>query len=171
MSLVNIASHLPEMARRQPDTPAVILPTGRASSGEITFAQFTFRELNERSDRIAMGLEGIGIKRGVRTVLMVTPSLDFFALTFALFKAGAVPVFVDPGMGVKNLGKCLAEAEPKAFIGIPKAHVARVLLGWGKPTVKRLVTVGPRLFWGGVTLKRICDSVESGGYRLGERIE
>ena len=163
MSLVNIASHLPEMARRQPDTPAVILPTGRASSGEITFAQFTFRELNERSDRIAMGLEGIGIKRGVRTVLMVTPSLDFFALTFALFKAGAVPVFVDPGMGVKNLGKCLAEAEPEAFIGIPKAHVARVLLGWGKPTVKRLVTVGPRLFWGGVTLKRICDSVESGG--------
>ena len=29
--------------------------------------------------------------------------------------------------------------------------------------MKRLVTVGPRLFWGGVTLKRICDSVESGG--------
>lgn len=169
MSLVNIASHLPEMARRQPDTPAVILPTGRGSSGDITFEQFTFRELDERSDRVAKGLEGVGIKRGVRTVLMVTPSLDFFALTFALFKAGAVPVMVDPGMGVKNLGQCLAEAEPEAFIGIPKAHAARVLLGWGKPTVKRLVTVGRRLFWGGATLKGICASPESGGgYRMAE---
>lgn len=163
MSLVNIASHLPDMARRQPDTPAVILPTGRASSGEIEFEQFTFKELDERSDRIAKGLERVGIKRGVRSVLMVTPSLDFFALTFALFKAGAVPVMVDPGMGVKNLGKCLAEAEPEAFIGIPKAHIARVLLGWGKPTLKRLVTVGRRLFWGGDTLKGICESAGSGG--------
>lgn len=169
MSLVNIASHLPEMARRQPGAPAVILPTGRANSGEITFEQFTFRQLDERSARIAKGLEGVGINRGVRTVLMVTPSLDFFALTFALFKAGAVPVFVDPGMGVKNLGKCLAEAAPEAFIGVPKAHVARVLLGWGKRTVKRLVTVGPKLFWGGVTLKRICDSESSSGeYRPAE---
>ena len=56
---------------------------------------------------------------------MVPPSPDFFALTFALFKVGAVPVLIDPGMGVQNLGKCLAEAEPEAFIGIPKAHAAR----------------------------------------------
>lgn len=169
MSLVNIASHLPEMARRQPDAPAVILPTGRARSGEIEFEQVTFKELDERSDRIVKGLEGVGIKRGVRTVLMVTPSLDFFALTFALFKAGAVPVMVDPGMGVKNLSACLAEAEPEAFIGVPKAHAARVLLGWGKPTVKHLVTVGRRLFWGGATLKGICDSAGSGGeYRPAE---
>ena len=67
---------------------------------------------------------------------MVQPSLEFFALTFALFKAGAVPVLIDPGMGVKNLGRCLAEAEPEAFIGIPKAQVARRLLGWGRATIR-----------------------------------
>ncbi len=155
MTSVNIASHLPAMAAEQPDTAAVILPTGSDGRGGLSFQQFTFKELNDRSDAIAAGLESIGVKRGVRTVLMVTPSLDFFALTFALFKTGAVPVFVDPGMGVKNLGKCLEEAEPEAFIGITKAHVARILMGWAKSTLKTLVTVGSRLFWGGATLKAV----------------
>ena len=30
---------------------------------------------------------------------MVRPSLEFITLTFALFKAGAVIVLIDPGMG------------------------------------------------------------------------
>ena len=146
---VNIAVHLPEMARNQPDTPAIIFPrNGRSLS---------FRELNGLSDRIAHGLVSCGIGRGVRTVLMVTPGPEFFALTFALFKVGAVPVLVDPGLGIRNLKKCLAEAEPHAFIGIPKAHVARLIFGWGKQTLRTFITVGPRLFWQGTTLAALID--------------
>ncbi|HTP64712.1 MAG TPA: fatty acid CoA ligase family protein [Geobacteraceae bacterium] len=145
--LTNIAAHLPEMARRQPDTPAIIFPCGNRT--------LTFRELNGLSDRIAHGLVSCGIGRGTRTVLMVTPSPEFFALTFALFKTGAVPVLIDPGLGLKNLTQCLAEAEPRAFIGIPKAHVARLLFGWGKETLRTFITVGPRLFWQGTTLKAL----------------
>ena len=140
---VNIASHLPAMARRQPDNLAVTLWSGES---------LTFKELDEASGTLARGLESVGIGRGVRTVLMVKPSLDFFTLTFALFKCGAVPVVVDPGMGLDNLGVCLAEAEPEAFIGIPKAHAARVLFKWAKGTIRTNVTVGRRWFWGGHTL-------------------
>jgi olefin beta-lactone synthetase len=144
---VNIAAHLPEMARRQPDTTAIIFPKkGRRMS---------FSELDTLSDRIARGLIGTGICRGVRTVLMVTPSPEFFALTFALFKVGAVPVLIDPGLGIKNLKKCFAEAEPRAFIGIPKAHLARLIFGWGKDSITTFVTVGRRLFWGGSTLAEL----------------
>ena len=32
--------------------------------------------------------------------------LDFFSLVFALFKAGVVPVLIDPGIGLRNLGRC-----------------------------------------------------------------
>jgi acyl-CoA synthetase (AMP-forming)/AMP-acid ligase II len=49
-------------------------------------------------------------------------------------------------MGVRNLGKCLAEAEPEAFIGIRKAHIARKLLGWAKRTVKNTIGVKSKLF-------------------------
>ncbi len=140
---VNIASHLPAMAQRQPDNLAVTLWSGES---------LTFKELDEASGTLARGLESVGIGRGVRTVLMVKPSLDFFTLTFALFKCGAVPVVVDPGMGIKNLGVCLAEAEPEAFIGISKAHAARLLFKWAKGTIRINVTVGRRWFWGGHTL-------------------
>lgn len=152
-NLVNIAAHLPRMADHQPDTPAIIFPSGNI--------QLSFRELDELSDRIAHGLTDIGISRGVRTVLMVPPGPELFALTFALFKVAAVPVLVDPGLGVKNLKACLDEAEPQAFIGITKAHLARLLYGWGKGSIQTLVTVGKRLLWRGVTLSDlIADSAD-----------
>lgn len=153
--LTNIAAHLPEMARRQPDTPAIHIPSGRGQK----YRQYSFKQLDQQSDRMAHALESIGIRRGVRTALMVTPGFDFFALTFALFKIGAVPIMIDPGIGVKNLKVCLAEAEPEAFIGIPKAHLARLLFGWGKETLQVLLTVGLRLFWGGSSLAKLTAAI------------
>jgi acyl-CoA synthetase (AMP-forming)/AMP-acid ligase II len=168
-TLNNIAAHLPKMARLQPHSPAVYFPEGRDRRGRVCYSHYTFSQLDRESNRIAHGLATIGIRRGMRTVLMVPPSLDFFALTFALFKIGAVPVLIDPGMGVKNLKACLEEAAPEAFIGIPKAHIARLLLGWGKKTIRTLLTVGPRLFWGGSTLTELVDSSASASdYPLAE---
>ncbi|MFM8471738.1 MAG: fatty acid CoA ligase family protein [Limisphaerales bacterium] len=150
----NIASHLAVMAERQPDRPAVFAPR-RDRAGQLHYDQLTFRKLNADCDRLARGFERSGIRRGVRTALMVPPNLDFFALTFALFRVGAVPVLIDPGIGLKNFGNCLAEAEPTGFIGIPKAHAARVLLGWARKTISIPVTVGAKWFWSGHTLSEV----------------
>jgi acyl-CoA synthetase (AMP-forming)/AMP-acid ligase II len=155
---VNIAAHLPEMADSRPDAPAIIFPSKNRS--------ISFGELNMLSDRIAYALEAYGISRGVRTVLMVTPGPDLFALTFALFKVGAVPVLVDPGLGIKNLKKCLADAEPQAFIGIPKAHMARRLFGWGKETLRTFVTVGRRLLWEGDPLGELLARQEARSFPM-----
>lgn len=145
--IVNISRPLTDLARRQPDTPAIVFPKENRT--------LTFRELDEESDRLAAGLTRLGIGRGVRTALLVPPSPELFALTFALFKAGAVPVFIDPGIGARNMRGCLTEAEPAAFIGIPKAHLARRLLGWGRATLKILVTVGGGRIWGGTPLTEV----------------
>ena len=153
--VLNVAAFLADLARSQPDALAVAVSHGRNPDGSARYAELTALELHRRSDRIAHALVGAGIGSGVRTVLMVEPSLDFFSLTFAMLKAGAIPVMVDPGMGIKNLGECLGEAEPEAFIGVPKAQAARVVLGWAKQTVRTNVTVGRRFFWGGHTLSRL----------------
>lgn len=161
---VNIASHLPAMARLQPHRPAVVFPHGRDIEDRVAYTHYTFKQLDDESDRLARGLADIGVGRGTRTVLMVSPSLEFFALTFALFKAGAVPVMVDPGMGIRNLGTCLSEAEPEAFIGIPKAHLARVVLGWGRPTIKTLVVVGgwfPGVKWNLAEIRKRGDGART----------
>ena len=152
---VNVAAFLADLARSQPGALAVAVSDGRNPDGTARYAELSALELHRRSDRIAHALVGIGIGPGVRTVLMVEPSLDFFSLTFAMLKVGAIPVMVDPGMGIKNLGECLGEAEPEAFIGIPKAHAARIVLGWAKQTLRTKVTVGRRFFWGGHTLSKL----------------
>ena len=139
----NIASGLAAMVRERPDALAVLAPSGRDSSCRARHVHWTFRQLDRMSDLAASGLRRKGIGRGVRTVLMVKPGLSFFALTFGLFKAGAVPVLVDPGLGIKNLGPCMAEARPEAFIGIPKAQFARKVLGWGKATIRTSITINP----------------------------
>lgn len=156
---VNIATALVEMAQRQPYVPAIYEPRGRDSAGRREYVHFTYQQLDERSDAIARGFEAVGIGRGVRTVLMVRPSLEFFAIFFAMFKAGAVPVLVDPGIGIKRLKVCLGEAKPTAFVGITPAHVARVLLGWARGSITTKVTVGRKLGWGGVTLD---DAIAAG---------
>ena len=155
-ALTNIAATLPAMAALQPHGLAIVVPQGRDRHGKRAYTHLTYRQLDDWSDRIARGLLACGLVRGERAVLMVKPSLEFFALTFALFKAGIVPVLVDPGLGTKQLKQCIGEAEPHAFIGIPVAHVARLLLGWGRGTLRQLITVGPRLAWGGHTLGQIA---------------
>ncbi|MFH2000156.1 MAG: fatty acid CoA ligase family protein [Planctomycetota bacterium] len=158
---LNIASHLPVMAKQQPDGLAIVVQKPRRGSRPLEYEEVTFAELDRESDRLAAGLDGAGIRRGARTVLMVKPGRAFFALTFALFRVGAVPVLVDPGMGIRNLRKCLEEAQPEAFIGIPKAQAARMVLGWGRSSIRKLVTVGRRLFWVGISYDQLLRGTGS----------
>jgi len=153
----NVAARMSAMARAQPERDAVIVPDGTG------WRRLTFAELEEESDRLAWGLEAIGVGRGVRTVVMVKPSLEFFSLMFALFKAGAVPVLIDPGIGKRALLRCLDEVEPEAFIGIPAAHVARVLFPGPFRKLRALVTVGRRLGWGGHDLASLREAGARGG--------
>ena len=153
----NIAAHLPARAAERPQTLAIVQPRGRDRLGRYRYRHFTFRELDAETDRLAAGLERVGIGRGVRTVLMTPPSLEFYALTFALFKAGAIIVLIDPGMGVKDLGVCMREVEPEAFIGVPEAHLARSVLGWARRSIRKCVTVGMRLGWRGRTLDQVRE--------------
>jgi acyl-CoA synthetase (AMP-forming)/AMP-acid ligase II len=140
----NIAIHLSRMALRQPHTLAVVVPSGRERGGRVRYTHLTYRQLDDDSTRIAHGFKAMGIGRGTRAVVMVRPGLDFFSLVFALFKAGIVPVMIDPGIGLRNLGRCCDEAAPNVFIGIPKALWARRALGWGARTVREIIVVAPR---------------------------
>ena len=159
----NIAACLPQMARERPEQAAIVETIGRGVNGERRFATLTFAELDARTDNIARGLLSLGIAPGARIVVMVKPSRDFFALMFALWKVGLVPVLIDPGLSRKQLKQCLAEVAPEGFIGISAAHAARVVLGWGRPTIRHLITVGRRWFWGGATLEDVLRRGEAGG--------
>ena len=153
MSTVNVGASLTEAAQRHPDRAALHQWEPSLLGGD--YRHLDYGTLDGDSDDIARGLTAIGIGRGVRAALMVPPGRDFFALAFGMAKAGVVPVLVDPGMGLRGLRACLAEAAPEAFIGVPRAHLARMLLGWAEASVRHVVTVGGLGVYGGHTLEEV----------------
>ncbi|MFF3404140.1 (2,3-dihydroxybenzoyl)adenylate synthase [Streptomyces sp. NPDC002659] len=58
--------------------------------------RWTYRELDERSGRLAAGLRALGIGCGDRVVVQLPNVAEFFEVLFALFKLGAVPVVALP---------------------------------------------------------------------------
>ena len=161
--LNNVAAALSRQAERQPHAVAIHYPASGAFK-RSKYASCSYFELNELSDCYARGLREYGIEAGTRTALMLTPGLEFFAMFFAMFKAGVVPVLIDPGIGMKPLKQCLAEASPKAFIGVTRAQFARKILGWAKESCELVITAGPTLGMGGINLKglRALGSRSSG---------
>ncbi len=159
----NIAASLPRLARERPDQVAMRCP---GPGGGYAIA-LTYAELDARSDAIAAGLAGRGIVRGTRTVLMVRPTPEFFLLMFALFKAGAVPVLVDPGIDKRALKQCLDEAQAEAFIGIPLAQFARALLGWARSARIR-ITTGARPWFADATLAEVETAGANAGPQLAD---
>lgn len=146
----NIADRLKQSAQAWPFQKAVVFPAGQDKQGRYTYSSLTFQQLDQESDRLARGLIQLGVQPGTRMALMVRPSLEFIALTFALFKAGAVIILIDPGMGRKNIMRCLAEVEPEGFVAIPLAQLIRKLKQRSFPKAHLNVTVGKPVLTSGI---------------------
>ncbi|MGB0371530.1 MAG: fatty acid CoA ligase family protein [Opitutales bacterium] len=124
---VNVSRFLPEAAAKVPDHRALAIPQGRGSDGAIIYQNLSFKELSEDVDRAVHWLRGRGIRQGTLTLLMVKPGLELIQLCFALFRMGAVPVVIDPGMGLKNFLNCVRTTQPEALVGIPLAHAVKTV--------------------------------------------
>ncbi|MBI4383750.1 MAG: AMP-binding protein [Nitrospinae bacterium] len=149
----NIADVLDRQAEDIPDNTALYEPDGDG------YKSVSFRGLRDESNRLASGLHQLGIARGAKVLLMVPPGIEFTALAFALFKLGALPVLIDPGLGRSNMLSAIEEVEPTAMIAVPLAHAARMVFPKPFKKIRIAVTVGRRWFWGGKTL----DDVRKAG--------
>lgn len=153
---VNLGEHLSRAAARLPDKPAVICLEG--TGRRARYRSRSFLELDHAADRLAHAFRRIGIGKGTRTILMVRPSFELFAVTIALLRTGAVPVMIDPGMGRQKLVDNLSSVDAGAFVGVPLAHVLRVLSPGRFRTVEVAITVGGPAPWGGYTLAGLARS-------------
>jgi acyl-CoA synthetase (AMP-forming)/AMP-acid ligase II len=138
----NIARHLPLMAARQPGHPAVKIPRGRTRTGDIDYLTLTYAELAAEVDAWGARLAAHGTRSGDRTLVMVRQGLPLIAATFALFKLGAVPVVIDPGMGRRNFLACVARSQPRVLLGIPFARLVSRIFRKPFRTVEVRVAAG-----------------------------
>ena len=144
---MNIAQRLSENAKTIPEKKAVVFPHFNVKLKKYDYSFLTFKELDILSNKYANQLEKMGLKSGDKTLLFLRPSLDFSAMTFALFKLGVVPVFIDPGMGKKNLMRCIKESSPVAMIAEKEVHIASLFFRKSFRSIKYKVTTGS-LAWG-----------------------
>lgn len=136
---MNIAQRLTQNALNFPHKKAVTFPI-KQKDGSYKYEALTFKELDSLSNKFAFNLQKMGLKKGDRTLLFLRPSLDFSAMTFALFKLGVVPIFIDPGMGRKNLLKCIKDSRPLALIAEREVHVISAFFRSTFKSVKFKVT-------------------------------
>ncbi len=150
------------MAALAPERLAIAAPIKKRRGGFASYREITFGELEEQSNRIAAGLLKAGLQPGMKLVLFVPFSIEFVVLTFALFKAGATIVLIDPGMGRTNIFKCLNEVKPDGFVAIPAVHVVKWFSG---PAVRKAafnICVGPRLPGVTTTYRKLIRSRADG---------
>ena len=162
MTSFNIAASLAYWAKETPSQSAIIEMRNKT--------QVTFKQLDKESGLIASGLLHNGMKKGDRVLLMVPYGTQFVTLAFALFKAGAVPVLIDPGMGKKNVLHCIKQSEPRGMIAIPLAHAIKTLIPSAFKSIQLSVTVGRKWFWSGPTLDQVKRNGQT-DYQMGEALE
>lgn len=138
----NIARHLASMAAKQPRTAALKIPRGRTRSGDIDYLTLSFAELAAEVAGWRAELIARGVVPGDRVLVMVKPGLPLIAAAFALFSHGAVPVVIDPGMGLKSFLTCVERSAPRALLGIPLARVISRVFRSAFRTVKIRIPVG-----------------------------
>ena len=109
-NITNISELLSQQATRYPDKPCLIQAVDKKNYRQVSYRQF--------ADRIEQAVTGLGsLPAGTITVLALPFGVDYCALVFALFRLGAVPMFIDPRMGLVNLRRCLRAIQPQAVIG------------------------------------------------------
>ncbi|TNF26648.1 MAG: peptide synthase [Deltaproteobacteria bacterium] len=148
---MNISTLIEQQATIHPDKDAVRVPKRRF--GKYTYDSITFRQFLDRSNSYAKGLMDNGITRGTKVLMFVKPGLDFPVLTFALFKIGAVPIFIDPGMGKDNLLKAVSDVKPEGLIAEPIVHVLRKFNKEAFSSIKYSFSVGNWNVFGAKSIK------------------
>jgi acyl-CoA synthetase (AMP-forming)/AMP-acid ligase II len=145
-STLNVSALLARCAEESPGRAAVVEHDLRATQ---------YEEVERRVQGLTAGLRALGLARGDRVALFVRPGLELVLATHALFRVGAVPLLIDPGIGRAALFAALERSRPRGLIGVPRAHLARRLFPRAFASVELAVTVGPRFLGSGPTLTAV----------------
>lgn len=155
-----IYKNFKNMVAGRPAATAIIIPTFKRHVAK--YNKVSFASLNEIVNRYQRGLEGAGLKSGDKVVMLVSPSVDFLALSYAVMGRGGIPIFLDPGMGIEKLIYCIKSAKPEGFIFSPKANLLRMKCPTIFKGAKFHITVGKWYPGAGISTESMmkCDSDE-----------
>jgi cyclohexanecarboxylate-CoA ligase len=125
-----------------PDRPAIV----GYRQGETKPVRLSYRELDERVDRIARSLAALGVERGDVVTFQLPNRWEFIALSLACSRIGAVanpvmPIFRQHELNfMLNFGESKVFVVPKTFRRFDHEAMARGMMP-GLPHLRHLVIV------------------------------
>lgn len=128
---------LRERAQAHPDRIAIVCGERR----------WSYDELDQRADALACGFRRLGLRPRDRVVVQLPNIAEFFAVCFALFRLGALPVFALPPHRRAEIGYFCRHAEAAAYVivDVDNSYDYRQLareVQAEAPTLKHVLVVG-----------------------------
>lgn len=108
-------------ARRYPDKPAI----------RYFGSSISYRELCEGTERMAAYLHSLGVQRGDRVILLMQNTPQLILAHYAIFRANAVVVPVNPMNMAEELKHYITDADAK--VAITTADLAP---SWPRPATR-----------------------------------
>jgi len=143
---MNIATLLQTQADRRPNAVAIIDSQGAHERRR------DFIDLAIDAARTATLLKEQGIEKGDRVLVFQPMSYELYVALLAIFRLGAVAMFLDPSAGRTHVEECCAIGEPRALIASTRAHLLRFVSA-GLRRIPRKFVIG----WyvpGAISLRR-----------------
>jgi len=104
----NIGLYLGKRAHMNPNLEAVVDPA--------TSRRFTYYEIDQRANKVANSIRGLGIKKGDRVALLLMNGVEYYESFMALAKIGAISVPLNWRLVADELSYILKDAGAIAMI-------------------------------------------------------
>ena len=130
-----------EWAKEQPNKLALLW-----TNDEGECIRFSFKDIKEQSDRAAAYLMSLGIGSGDMVMLILKRRYEFWLAMLALHKIGAVAIPATHMLTTHDIVYRNNRASVKAIICAGEEYIMEQVIGSkaGSPTLKTLVSIGPR---------------------------
>jgi long-chain acyl-CoA synthetase len=86
----------------------------------IDDSNVTYRQLNQRVNRLANGLLSLGLQKGDRVALLFNNCMEYLESYLALYKGGLVWVRLNPRLSTKELKRMIQDSGAKVLIRGPE---------------------------------------------------
>ena len=133
---MNLAELLKRQAAERPD-PIAIMDTQRRQERRHRYAK-----LESDAARAAALFKQQGIGKGDRILVLQPMSYELYVALLAIFRLGAVAMFLDPSAGREHIEQCCEIGRPRAFIGSARAQLLRVMSKRVRDIPKKFVSGG-----------------------------
>src|SRR5882672_2380863 len=131
----NLGFFFDNTVRRFPDKVAIIdLFGGRERTS-------TYRQLDERMDRVARMLAALGVCPGERVAMLIGNRVEFIEFFFGAMRAGAIPLLLNTRLAANTLEQLIAAANCALMIVDPACNRDALSIA-GRAPVRHCMLLG-----------------------------